>query len=59
MPMVPGSGHKAISANIAELMRSWKEKGMMGNSKPRSAKDAQKMAAAIAYEHARRTSKKK
>jgi len=49
MPLKPGKGRKTISSNIKELMRSYKEKGSIGNVKPKSTKHAQRVAAAIAY----------
>ena len=53
MPLMPGSGKSVISSNIEELMRSFKRKGKIGTSTPKSGKAAVKQAAAIAYSKAR------
>lgn len=52
MPLETGSGKKTISDNIGELMRSYKKKGSIGTSTPKSGKAAQKQAIAIAYHKA-------
>ena len=38
-----------VSSDIAELMRTYKRKGKIGNITPKSGKKAQSIAAAIAY----------
>jgi hypothetical protein len=47
------SGKSAIGRNIAELMRKYKKKRKIGNIRPKNKKQAAKVAAAIAYRHAR------
>lgn len=52
MPLKRGSSPKTVSANIGEMVRSYKKKGKIGSSKPKSVGAAAKQAAAIAYEKA-------
>jgi hypothetical protein len=52
MPLKKGSSQKTISANIGEMVGSYKETGKIGTSKPKSKAAAAKQAAAIAYEKA-------
>lgn len=49
MPLMPGTGKQTLSSNIDELMKSWKEKGTIGTSTPKSKKAAQRQAIAISY----------
>jgi hypothetical protein len=49
MPLKSGKSKKTISGNIEEMMRSWKSKGSIGNTTPKSSKKAQQIAAAAAY----------
>lgn len=49
MPLQKGKSDKTRSANIGEVMRSYKETGKIGNTKPRNAKHAAAIASAIAY----------
>lgn len=49
MPLIDSASNKARSANIAEIERSYKAKGSIGTSKPKSDAAAQKQAEAIAY----------
>ena len=51
MPLKSGKG--SISANIKELMHTYKSTGKIGNTSPKSRKQASKIAAAIAYRKAR------
>ena len=46
MPLNPKA---SMSTNISEIMRSYKSKGTIGNSKPKNDKRALKQALAIAY----------
>lgn len=57
MPLKPGRDTKTISANIGELMSSYKSSGKIGNTKPRNAEHAQKIAAAVAYSKAKKKGK--
>jgi hypothetical protein len=54
MPLKSGSSQKTKSSNIGELVRAFKRTGKIGNTKPRSAKHARVIAAAIAYDKARK-----
>lgn len=49
MPLIAGKSDRARSTNIAELLRAFKAKGSIGNSKPASMKKAVSQASAIAY----------
>ena len=53
MPLKEGSGRETISKNIGEIMKKYKEKKKIGNIKPKSTVQAQKIAAAIAYKKSR------
>jgi hypothetical protein len=53
MPLKPGKSKNTISQNVSELLHSWKQTGKIGNTKPRSAKHARSIAAAIAYSKSR------
>lgn len=55
MPLKKGSSNKTVSSNIGEMVRSYKEKGSIGSSKPKSVKKAVEQAAAIAYQKAGRS----
>jgi hypothetical protein len=52
MPLKQGTSKKAISSNVSELMSTYKKKGKIGTSKPKSKKKAQKQAVAIALSKA-------
>lgn len=59
MPLKKGSSKKTISKNIEKEMSKYKKTGKIGKgSKPKSKKDAQKQAAAIAYSKAGKGKKK-
>lgn len=57
MPLKKGSSQKTISRNIGEIVRDYKQDGMIGTSKPASKAAAVKQAAAIAYAKAGKTKK--
>lgn len=57
MPLKKGKSKKTRSANIAEMMRSWKKTGKIGNTTPRDAQHAMQIATAAAFTKSR--SKKK
>ena len=54
MPLKKGKSKKVISSNVKELLHNYKEKGTIGTSRPKSMKQAQKKAAAIAYSKAKK-----
>lgn len=54
MPLKPGSDQSTISANISEMMESYKRTGKIGNSTPANADEARKQATAIAHDKARK-----
>lgn len=56
MPLKKGSSNKTVSKNISELMKKYKKSGMIGSSKPKTKKKAQKQAIAIALSSAGKTS---
>lgn len=52
MPLKKGRSKKVISQNIEEIIRSWEKTGKIGNSKPKTKKQAVKQAVAIALKKA-------
>lgn len=52
MPLKTGKSKKTVQKNVSELMHKYKQKGKIGSSKPKSKKDAQKQAVAIALSKA-------
>ena len=59
MPLSKGKSQKTISGNIGEMVRSYKESGKLGTSRPASVRKAVKQAAAIAYSKAGKSRKKR
>lgn len=59
MPLKKGSSEATISSNIAECIKSYKEKGTIGNTTPTSMAHARKICAAAAYSTARASSTRK
>ena len=53
MSLVKGKSRDAISRNVAELVRTYKSRGQIGKTKPKSAAHARKIAVAIAHDTAR------
>lgn len=49
MPLLKGKSQKTFSANVSELIRSYKKKGTLGTSKPKNMAAARKQALAIAF----------
>jgi hypothetical protein len=56
MPLKKGSGQGTISSNIAECIKSYKEKGTIGNTKPGNMAHARQICAAAAYSSAKKSS---
>jgi hypothetical protein len=57
MPLKKGSSRKTISSNIGEIVRDYKQDGMIGTSKPKNKAAAVKQAVAVAYNKAGKTKK--
>ena len=57
MPLKTGKSSKVVSENISEMMGSFRKSGMLGTSKPKSSKKAQKQAVAIALDKAGKSRK--
>jgi len=49
MPLKIEKSKGTISDNIAEIMRNWKKTGRIGNSHPKTLKEAARIASAAAY----------
>jgi hypothetical protein len=58
MPLKKGKSKKVFSENVNELVDTYKEKGVIGTSKPKNKKKAIKQAVAIAYSTQRKSSKR-
>lgn len=52
MPLRRGRSRKVISQNIREIVHSWERTGRIGNSRPKTRKQAVKQAVAISLSHA-------
>lgn len=59
MPLKSGSSNKVKSANIKEVMDSYKTSGKIGTSRPKSRRAALKQSIAIAYSKARKSNAKR
>ncbi len=59
MPLKKGRSKKIISRNIEEMIHSLEETGKIGNSKPKTKKQAVKQAVAIALKKAGKSKKGK
>lgn len=55
MPLAVGRSAATRSSNIAEMLRSFKASGKIGNTTPGSMKKAQQIASAAAYRKARQS----
>lgn len=49
MPLQAGKSKEAFASNVAELIRTYKSKGKIGHTRPKSAKHARKIALAAAF----------
>jgi hypothetical protein len=49
MPLIKSGSDKARSKNIAEMVRSYKKTGKLGNSRPKNIREAISQASAAAY----------
>ena len=58
MPLKSGSSKATISSNIRECITSYKDKGKIGNIKPRNLKHAMSICSAAAYSTAKMSKKK-
>jgi hypothetical protein len=58
MPLRKGSSKATISSNIKECIKSYKEKGTIGNIKPRNLKHAMSICQAAAYSTAHKSKKR-
>jgi hypothetical protein len=57
MPLKKGRSDKVVSENISELVSTYKNKGKIGNTTPRSLAHARRIAAAVAFSKAGRSRK--
>lgn len=57
MPLKKGRSQKVVGENIGEMVRSFKETGKIGTSKPKNVAAATKQAAAIALSKAGKSRK--
>ena len=58
MPLAKGSSKKTISSNIRECIMSYKNKGTIGDIRPRNLKHAMEICSAAAYSTARKGKKR-
>jgi len=57
MPLKRGKSKKVISSNIREMVHSYERTGRIGNTKPKSRKQAVKIAVAAALRKAGKSKK--
>jgi hypothetical protein len=55
MPLKKGKSQKVFKSNVKELVDTYKSKGKIGTSKPKSKAKAIKQAVAIAYAQKRKS----
>lgn len=55
MPLQSGKTEGAFKSNVSELMKAYKSKGKIGNSKPANKKKALAQALAISYTEKRKS----
>jgi len=58
MPLKKGRSRKVIQANIREMVHKWEKTGKIGNAKPKTKRQAVKMAVAIALQKAGKSKRK-
>jgi len=58
MPLKKGASKKVISSNVKELVDTYKQKGKIGTSTPKSKAAAVRQAVAISYSKAGKARKK-
>jgi len=58
MPLKSGSSKKTISSNIRECILSYKDKGKIGNIKPRNLAHAMSICQGMAYKSAKKGKKR-
>jgi len=59
MPLKTGKSQAVIGKNIAEMIRSFKKTGTIGNTRPKNMEEALKIAQAAAFTKARTPKGKK
>ena len=58
MPLAKGSSKKTISSNIRECIMSYKNKGTIGDIRPRNLKHAMEICSGMSYKSARKSKKR-
>lgn len=53
MPLSKGKSKSVFKGNVEELMHTYKSSGKIGNTTPKSAEHARKIAVAVAYREKR------
>jgi hypothetical protein len=59
VPLKKGKSSKTIGENIAELIHSWRKKGVIGTSGPLTKEEARARAVRISMDLARESSRRK